>query len=36
MRTLAEIDARLAEIRTAINAPDADLDALQNETNVLL
>lgn len=36
MRTLAEIDARLAEIRTAINAPDADLDALQTEMNGLL
>ena len=36
MRTLAEIDARLAEIRTAIQAPDADLNALQTEMNSLL
>lgn len=36
MRTLAEIDARLAEIRTAIQAPDADLNALQTEMNFLL
>lgn len=36
MRTLQEIDARLAEIRTAIQAPDADLDALQAEMNSLL
>ena len=36
MRTLQEIDARLAEIRTAIQAPDADLDALQTEMNSLL
>lgn len=36
MRTLAEIDTRLAEIRTAINAPDADLDALQTEMNGLI
>ena len=36
MRTLAEIDARLAEIRSAIQAPDADLDALQTEMNALL
>lgn len=36
MRTLSEIDARLAEIRTAIQAPDADLNALQTEMNSLL
>lgn len=36
MRTLAEIDARLAEIRSAIQAPDADLNALQTEMNSLL
>ena len=36
MRTLAEIDARLAEIRTEIQAPDADLNALQTEMNSLL
>ena len=36
MRTLQEIDARLAEIRTAIQNPDADLDALQAEMNSLL
>ena len=36
MRTLAEIDARLAEIRTAIQAPDADLNTLQTEMNSLL
>lgn len=36
MRTLTEIDARLAEIRTAIQAPDADLNALQTEMNSLL
>lgn len=36
MKTLAEIDARLAEIRSAIQAPDADLNALQTEMNSLL
>lgn len=36
MRTLAEIDARLAEIRTTIQQPDADLDGLQTEMNALL
>ena len=36
MRTLAEIDARLAEIRSAIQAPNADLNALQTEMNSLL
>lgn len=36
MRTLAEIDARLAEIRTALQEDNADLDALQTEMNGLL
>lgn len=37
MRTLAQIDARLAEIRAALQNPEtADLDALQNEMNGLL
>ena len=36
MRTLAEIDARLAEIRSLIQNPDADLNALQTEMNSLL
>lgn len=32
MRTLAQIDARLAEIRTALQNPETtDLDTLQNE-----
>lgn len=37
MRTLAEIDARLAEIRAALQNPETtDLDALQTEMNGLL
>ena len=37
MRTLAQIDARLAEIRTALQNPETtDLDTLQNEMNQLL
>ena len=37
MKTLAQIDARLAEIRAALQNPEtADLDALQNEMNGLL
>lgn len=37
MKTLAQIDARLAEIRAALQNPEtADLDALQNEMNSLL
>lgn len=37
MRTLAQIDARLAEIRAALQNPETtDLDALQNEMNTLL
>lgn len=37
MRTLAQIDARLAEIRAALQNPEtADLDALQTEMNGLL
>ena len=37
MKTFAQIDARLAEIRAALQNPEtADLDALQNEMNGLL
>lgn len=36
MRTLAEIDARLAEIRTDVQTPGADLDALEKEMKELL
>ena len=37
MRTLAQIDARLAEIRAALQNPETtDLDALQQEMNTLL
>lgn len=37
MRTLAQIDARLAEIRAALQNPETtDLDTLQNEMNQLL
>lgn len=37
MKTLAQIDARLAEIRAALQNPETtDLDALQNEMNGLL
>jgi len=35
MRTIEEIEARKAEISTALEAPDADLDALQAEVKQL-
>lgn len=34
--TIEQINARLAEIRTALEAPDADVDALEREANDLI